>query len=65
MARPKIDTRLLPPRRPLIDWRGHPSHNVPRAGTLNQISYCAACGAAFDNKAPCAGVRASRAAEAG
>lgn len=62
---PYVAPRLLPPRRALIDWRGHPSHRVPRAGTLDQISYCTACGAAFDDKAPCAGVRASGAAEAG
>ena len=28
-------------------------HSVPRAGTLNQISYCRRCGAAFDKKGPC------------
>lgn len=28
-------------------------HDVPRVGTLWQISYCARCGAAFDDKGPC------------
>lgn len=29
------------------------SHNVPRAGTLHQISYCRTCGAAYFDKGAC------------
>lgn len=28
-------------------------HDVPTAGTLNEISYCRLCGAAFNNAGPC------------
>lgn len=30
-------------------------HNVPRAGTLWQISYCCMCGYAFDTDKKCKG----------
>lgn len=32
-------------------------HDVPRAGTLDKISYCWKCGAAFDDVGPCPGRR--------
>jgi hypothetical protein len=31
-------------------------HEVPEAGTLNQISYCRKCGAGFSDTGPCPGI---------
>jgi hypothetical protein len=32
-------------------------HNVPKSGTLQQISYCADCGAAYNDTNSCPGKR--------
>jgi len=32
-------------------------HDVPRAGTLHQISYCRRCGASYFATGPCPGTR--------
>lgn len=44
---------VLPFSRLRLTRKRHPSHDVPKAGTLDQISYCAACGMAFDDPDPC------------
>lgn len=44
---------VFPFSRLRLTRRRHPSHDVPRAGTLDQISYCSACGMAFDDPNPC------------
>ena len=36
---------------------GGPPHDVPAAGTLNEISYCRKCGAAYNDPRPCPGKR--------
>ena len=52
-----METMILPfkNRSSRYERRKAAGHNVPKAGTLRVISYCADCGDGFDNESPCRG----------
>ncbi|MBD3262046.1 MAG: hypothetical protein GF334_10350 [Candidatus Altiarchaeales archaeon] len=42
-------------RREILKARERAGHKIPTSGTLDEMSYCTACGAGFDSEEPCPG----------